>query len=220
MARRSKNLPLKKVIYVFWEGESEQAYSKFLKTEFDDRSVIKCHRESGTFETAKAFYRGDKRFKSDVEEMNEIWFFFDTEVEKADQWDNNMKCLKDIIKSRKKSNPIKIRLLMTSCCLEYWLLLHFEQKAPAMVSAADKERILEEVKNRESSYRKGDYKATAKIAAKYPTAIKNGKWTLARLESEGLPSDKNERDRWLYAGTHTFTTVHEAIESLLNNEEE
>ncbi len=140
-----------------------------------------------------------------------------TEVEKADQWDNNMKCLKDIIKSRKKSNPIKIRLLMISCCMEYRLLLHFEQKAPAMVSAADKERILAEVKNREPSYRKGDYKATAMIASKYPKAIKNGKWTLARLESEGLPFDKQERNRWLYAGNHTFTTVHEAIESLLNN---
>ena len=220
MARKSKNFPLKKIIYVFWEGESEQAYSKFLKDEFDDRSVIKCHRESGTFETAKAFYRGNKRFKSDVEEINEIWFFFDTEIEKADQWDNNMKCLKDIINSRKKGNPIKIRLLMTSCCLEYWLLLHFEQRAPAMVSAEDKERILAEVKNREPSYKKGDYNATSQIAANYPTAIKNGRWTLVRLENEGLPLDKNERDRWLYAGNHTFTTVHEAIESLLNNEDE
>lgn len=49
MARISKNKPLKKAIYMFWEGESEEAYSKFLKDEFEEYAIIKCHREKGTF---------------------------------------------------------------------------------------------------------------------------------------------------------------------------
>ena len=43
MARASKNIPVKKVIYVFWEGESEEAYSKYLKNTFD-KYAVKMHR--------------------------------------------------------------------------------------------------------------------------------------------------------------------------------
>ena len=196
MARASKNISVKKVIYVFWEGESEEAYSKYLKNTFDKNAVIKCHRESGTFVTAKSCYRNDKKFKSNLEEYDELWFFFDTEIEKGNQWDENMKCLKDIIASRPRRNPIKIRLLMTTGCIEYWFLLHFRKTAP--------------------HYRKGDYQSTSAIAEKYMTAIDNGRWTLERLKSDGLPENEEQRNKWLFKGTHTFTTVHEALEFLLS----
>ena len=48
------------------------------------------------------------------------------------------------------------------------------------------------------------------------TAIENGRWTLERLKDEGLPENEEQRNRWLYKGTHTFTTVHEALEWLLS----
>ncbi|MDD2402886.1 MAG: hypothetical protein PHD60_11925 [Clostridia bacterium] len=50
----------------------------------------------------------------------------------------------------------------------------------------------------------------------YETAIVNGKWTLISLVDDGLPTleDTDDRNCWLYQGTHTFTTVHEAIEFL------
>lgn len=215
MARILKNKHVKKAIYVFWEGESEEAYSKYLKNTFGDCAVIKCHRESGTFTTAKSCYRNDQRFKNNIDEYDELWFFFDTEIEKGNQWDENMKCLKDIIKSRSRKNPIKIRLLMTTCCLEYWLLLHYEKTARAIATPADKERILLELKKKEPSYKKGDYQSTSAIASNYPIAIENGKWTLERLKIDGLPEDKEQRDRWLFCGEHTFTTVHEALSMLL-----
>ena len=216
MARASKNISVKKVIYVFWEGESEEAYSKYLKNTFDKNAVIKCHRESGTFVTAKSCYRNDKKFKSNLEEYDELWFFFDTEIEKGNQWDENMKCLKDIIASRPRRNPIKIRLLMTTGCIEYWFLLHFRKTAPQIVTAADKERVLEEVKKEQTNYRNGDYQSTSAIAEKYMTAIDNGRWTLERLKDEGLPENQEQRNKWLFKGTHTFTTVHEALEFLLS----
>ncbi|MDD6988358.1 RloB family protein [Ruminococcus sp.] len=215
MARISKNKPVKKAIYVFWEGESEEAYSKFLKEEFEEYAIIKCHREKGTFLTAKSYYRNNRRFKSDVEELDEIWLFFDTEIEMGDQWDEKMKCLKDIIKSRPRNNPLKIRLLMTTGCIEYWLLLHFKKTAPSIATSADKEKILNEVRKIEPTYIKGDYTSIENIAKHYLAAVENGQWTLERLKDDGLPEDEQQRNQWLFRGEHTFTTVHEALLMLM-----
>lgn len=74
-------------------------------------------------------------------------------MDKGDQWNESMKCLEDIIRSRKK-NPIKIRLLMTTGCIEYWLLLHYERTAPRIVTPADKEKVKERVKSHVPSYKK------------------------------------------------------------------
>lgn len=215
MARISKNKPVKKAIYVFWEGESEEAYSKFLKEEFEEYAIIRSHREKGTFSTAKSYYRSNRRFRSDVEELDEIWFFFDTEIEMSDQWDEKMKCLKDIINSRPRNNPLKIRLLMTTGCIEYWLLLHFKKTAPSIATPADKEKILNEVKRIEPTYTKGDYTSIEMIAKNYLSAVENGQWTLEQLKDDGLPEDEQQRDQWLFRGEHTFTTVHEALLMLI-----
>ena len=217
MARRTKIRQTKRAIYVFWEGESEEAYSKYLKNLFSGKSTIRIHSEKGTFSTAKAFFRGNIRFKNDVSELDEIWFFFDTEVDKGNQWDESMRCLEDIIRSR-RSNPIKIRLLMTTGCIEYWLLLHYERVAPTIVTPADKDRIKGRVKNHVPLYEKGDYDSISLIASQYQTAVENGKWSLTRLNQDGMPqrTEENtmESDKWLFKGTHTFSTVHEAIEML------
>ena len=213
MARAIKNRPPKKAIYVFWEGESEAAYTKYLRKAFEQSASITSHREKGTFATAKAYCRGNKVFQNNLSELDEIWFFFDTEIENGNQWDKNMKCVESILKAAKRS-PVKIRLLMTSCCVEYWFLLHFERRAPAIITPTDKEKILQDVRNLVHGYKKGDYETTAAIARKYKDAIPNGRWTLERLKSDGLPDDPTERDRWLFLGTRTFTTVHEALEML------
>ena len=143
MARKSQNRKVKKVIYVFWEGESEEAYSKFLKNEFEDYAVIKCHREKGTFQKVYSSYKNDRKFKSMVEELDELWIFFDTELEMGSQWKEKQRYLNDIRKSRTNDN-IKIRLLMTTGCVEYWLLLHYKKVAPNIAIPADKEKVMNE----------------------------------------------------------------------------
>ena len=213
MARKIQQRQTKKAIYVFWEGESEEAYSKALKNIFAKQAAIKSHREKGTFDTARAFYRGNRAFQNSLPEFDELWFFFDTELSKADQWDKNMKCLKDIIASRRK-NPIKIRLLMSTGCVEYWFLLHYERVRPAIATPPEKERVLKEVQKHVPAYEKGDQKTTEEIARNYSVAVENGRWTLECLDREGMP-DGEERDQWLFQGKHTFTTVHEAIEMLM-----
>lgn len=210
MARRIKPL-----IIVFWEGESEQAYTKYLKTAFEDVAVIRLPSNSGLFLEAKNMFKNNPKYRNNAEVTDEIWFFFDTELEKAAHWDRNYKIINELRKLRK--SQIKIRLLMTTACMEYWMLLHYERTAPAIATPADKERIKERVKRHVALYEKGDYDTTCEITGNHETAIENGKWTLISLEHDGLPSvgDTDDRNCWLFQGTHTFTTVHEAIEFLI-----
>ena len=209
MARRIKPL-----IYVFWEGESEQVYTKYLKFAFEDVAVIRFPSNSGLFVEAVNMFKNNPKYRNSAEVTDEIWFFFDTELEKAVHWGKSYKIIKKLRKLRKPR--IRVRLLMTTACLEYWLLLHYERTAPAIASPADKERMKDLVKRKVPLYKKGDYDAICEIAKNYETAIVNGKWTLVSLVDDGLPTleDTDDRNCWLYQGTHTFTTVQEAIEFL------
>ena len=46
--------------------------------------------------------------------------------------------------------------------------------------------------------------------------VGNGRWTLERLKDDGLPENEEQRNKWLFKGEHTFTTVHEGLEMLLS----
>ena len=210
LARKTRPL-----IYVFCEGESEQAYTKYLKLTFEDVAVIRFPSNPGLFLEAANMFKNNPKYRNTAEVTDEIWFFFDTELEKVSHWEKNYKIIK---KLRKLRNPrIKVRLLMTTACIEYWMLLHYERTSPAVASPADKDLIKDQVKRYVPFYKKGDYVSTCEIAKNYETAIENGKWTLISLVDDGLPNleDTDNRNFWLYQGTHTFTTVHEAIEFLI-----
>lgn len=105
---------------------------------------------------------------------------------------------------------------MTTACIEYWLMLHYKKYTPDIETVADKQRILHEVQSREKDYEKGDYPSTARIAERYPTAVKNARDVLTELLQEGLSelADTDERNRWLYFSSKSFSTVFEAIEFL------
>ena len=102
---------------------------------------------------------------------------------------------------------------MTTGCIEYWLMLHYRQLAPPLLTVPDKERMLAQVVRIEPTYRKGNYDATARIAQNYPTAVKNATIVLQNLLQEGMPGleDTDERNRWLCTKCKTFSTVQEAI---------
>ena len=205
----------KPLIYVFNEGESEQAYTEFLRRTFSDHAVVKYPNATGLFEEARDRFEKDKKYRDSAEVIDEIWFFFDVEKDEKDKWGSRFQIIKKLRKLRKKPE-IRIRLLMTTACIEYWLMLHYKKYAPDIESPADKQRVLREVKNRVKTYEKGDYPATAQIAEKYPEAVKNAKSVLNDLLQEGLPelNDTDIRNRWLYTCSKTFSTVFEAIEYL------
>ena len=118
-------------------------------------------------------------------------------------------------KPEKKPN-IRVRLLMTTGCIEYWLMLHYEMSAPSIQTVADKERMLNKLTAKEPTYKKGDYNSISKIAANYPTAVTNARKTVTNLLSQGLQGveDTDDRNQWLCTQCLTFSTVYEAIEFL------
>ncbi len=217
MARQIRKA--KKIIYVFCEGESEQEYARFLRTAFSDVAALHIPPpvSSSLFESAKNKFDNEARFRNNAEAIDEIWFFFDTEDHDANQWEKRFKIIKQLRRLRKKPN-IRVRLLMTSACIEYWFRLHYEMAAPALHTKADKNHALHWIQQKVPGYKKGDPASICQIAALWPDAVRNGEKVLIRLTKEGMPSadDKNsdERDAWLHQNSHTFTTVQEAIRFL------
>lgn len=142
-------------------------------------------------------------------------FFFDVETKDAAFWDARLKIIKRLRSLRKKPG-IKVRLLMTTGCIEYWLTLHYEMYMPSIQTIAEKQRVMDRLLSREPNYQKGDAAVTAKIAQNYPTAVINAKQTVSNLLQQGLPSleDTNERNCWLCRKYLTFSNVYEAIDFL------
>jgi hypothetical protein len=205
----------KPLIYVFCEGESEQAYTDFIRKKFEDVAVIKRPSATGLFEEAKSKFKKDPKYRDNAEVTDEIWFFFDVEVDDISKWDKRIKIINQLRKLRKKGG-IKVRLLMTSGCIEYWLMLHYKMFTPPVQTVADKERILNDLIAKEPTYAKGNKAAIAKIAENYPAAVTNAGKTLQKLLSEGLPEmeDTDLRNHWLCTNCKTFSTVYEAINFL------
>lgn len=205
----------KPYIVVFCEGESEQVYTDFLKNEFIDVASIKRPSATGLFEEADSKFKKDKRYRDNAEVTDEIWFFFDVETKDIADWDSRLKIIKHLRTLRKKSG-IRVRLLMTTGCIEYWLMLHYDMYAPSIQTVAEKRAVMEHLLAKEPNYRKGDAAVTAKIAQNYPTAVINARQTVSNLLQQGLPSleDTDERNRWLCQKCLTFSTVYEAIDFL------
>ncbi len=215
MPRQTKSS--KPYIVVFCEGESEQVYTDYLKKKFKDVAVIKRPAETGLFEEAQGRFKKDTKFKNYIEVTDEIWFFFDVETKDVANWNKRYKIIKFLRRQRKQPN-IRVRLLMTSGCIEYWLMLHYKMVAPSLRTKAEKESMISALKKIEPTYRKGDKDSTEKIAMNYLTAIENGEKTVKNLLSEGMPGidDTDERNEWLCKECRTFSNVYEAINYLVS----
>ncbi len=204
---------MKPAIFVFCEGESEMEYASFLKDRF--RDVVAIQKPvKGTFDKAKANFSNSPKYRDYASETDEIWFFFDIDEEQGDKekWNDRLTIIKQLRKLRKKPN-IKVRLLMTTACIEYWFFLHFQKVQPPIKTSADKEKMLKELETKVPAYVKGDKTTIYQIAEKYKIAIQNGEWSIAQLKTESLPRDTSEDgvNEWLYKNSKTFSNVHEAI---------
>lgn len=215
MSRQLKKT--KPLIQVFCEGESEQAYTDFLKKQFEDVAVIKRPKSPGLFDEAYGLFKKDVRYKNSAEVTDEIWFFFDVETKDIGKWNDRLVIINRLRKLRKNPN-IRVRLLMTTGCVEYWLMLHYKMYVPPLQSVAEKERVIAEIVSKEPTYSKGNQQATFKIARNYPTAVKNAEKTMKNLLPDGLPGleDSDMRNQWLCTMCKTFSSVYEAIQYLEN----
>ena len=213
MARKLKKSKVS--ICVFFEGESEQAYTDFLKSKFQDVAVFKRPSSTGLFEEADNRFKKDPKYRDYSDVFDEIWFFFDVEEKDVDNLSKRLEIIKRLRRLRKKPQ-IRVRLLMTTGCIEYWLMLHYRLFAPPVLTVPEKEQMLRQVIKEEPTYKKGNYIATARIAQHYPTAVKNAGIVLQNLLKEGMPGleDTDERNLWLCKNCRTFSTVQEAISFL------
>lgn len=203
---------IKPLVYVFCEGESEIEYIKYLKEKFEDVAVIRKP-VKGLFEVAGKKFKRDVKYRNHAEVTDEIWFFFDVDGKQTGSWERIQKNISTLKKLRKKPN-IRVRLLMTTGCVEFWFLLHYKKVVPSIQTMAEKENILRLLQNECPGYVKGDSNTTRKIAGHFKQASINGDWVLRQIE--GLPAleESDVRNRWLYQSTCTFTTVQEAINFL------
>lgn len=210
MARKLKKSKVS--ICVFCEGESEQAYTDFLKSKFQDVAVFKRPSSTGLFDDADNRFKKDPKYRDYADVIDEIWFFFDVEEKDIDNRSKRLEIIKRLRHLRKKPQ-IRVRLLMTTGCIEYWLMLHYRLFAPPVLTVPEKEQMLRQVIKEEPTYKKGNYIATARIAQHYPTAVKNAGIVLQNLLKEGMPGleDTDERNLWLCKNCRTFSTVQEAI---------
>ena len=207
----------KSIIKVFCEGESEQAYTEYLKRKFSDVAVIQYPKEPGLFDRAEERFKKDPKYRDYTEVIDEVWFFFDVETKDINKWNERYRIIKKLRKLRKDQN-IRVRLLMTSGCIEYWFMLHKKYYIPPLQSVAEKEKVIADLKTEEPLYEKGNRAITANIAEDYPIAVKNASRTMNRLLEDGLPmlEDTDVRNQWLCKNCKTFSNVHEAIEYLEN----
>lgn len=205
----------KTIIRVFCEGESEQAYTEFLKRHFSDVAVIAYPKETGLFDAAKARFSKDPRYRDYTDTIDEIWFFFDVEKKDIDSWNHRFEII-EYLRKLKRKPYITVRLLMTTGCIEYWLMLHYKMYAPPIQTVAEKERVIGELKRTEPTYEKGDYDSIEKIAINYQTALVHAKMVLGNLLEQGMPNleESDERNEWLCKKCLTFSNVFEAIEFL------
>lgn len=138
MARKLKKSKVS--ICVFCEGESEQAYTDFLKSKFQDVAVFKRPSSTGLFDDADNRFKKDPKYRDYADVIDEIWFFFDVEEKDIDNWSKRLEIIKRLRRLRKKPQ-IRVRLLMTTGCIEYWLMLHYRLFAPPVLTVPEKEQI-------------------------------------------------------------------------------
>lgn len=208
----------KLIVRVFCEGESEQAYVDFLREEFRDVAVISYPKETGAtelFERASERFKKDPSYRDYKEVIDEVWFFFDIETKDANKWEKRYQIIKSLRKMR-KDKKVRVRLLMTTGCIEYWLMLHKRYYVPQLQTVADKDRVIADLCLEEPTYKKGKKEVTAKIARDYPIAVRNARKTMENLLRDGMPGieDTDVRNQWLCKKCKTFSNVYEAIEYL------
>lgn len=213
MPRKTKRA--KPLIYVFCEGETEQCYVNYLRNTFSDVAVIKAP-VLGLFKEAISKFDKEAQYRNAAEATDEIWFFFDTDDALIPDWNKNLRIIKRLRNLRR--DKIRVRLLMTSGCVEYWFLLHFAYCCPPCCTVPEKDRLLSQVQSYCTSYKKGDQQAVNEIAKHYAVASENAARSLQRLSAEGLPGleDTDLRNEWLYKSTLTFSTVQKAIDFLVS----
>lgn len=200
-------------VYVYYEGEgSEKAYLEFIKSKFQDVVIVRG--KKGFYpETEQDLDKPGSEINKKWDVINEIWFFFD--IDPGTMMDGTFRSwngLKNVVeKIHKRSRNIKIRILMTTGCIEYWFVLHFEQTQPAMDGLPFKEKMMKQLKKHVPQYTKAGVETIKAFAdSKMDCAIANGQRVM-RSVTKSINLTNANKDQKLYTSGATFSNVYEAL---------
>ncbi|MCI6090394.1 MAG: RloB family protein [Solobacterium sp.] len=181
---------------------------------FHNNAILNIHNKTGLFMTADKAFNERGAYFNDVFDVDEIWIVFDTEKELHPCLNDNWEITKSL---RKRCKYADVKLFMTKGCIEYFFLLHYKKARPLIATPQDKMKLLTQLASKEycSGYKKGDKFTTWKIAENYKTAIENGNWSLKQISNETAGLNSDEVLRKLYFTDSTFTNTHQAVEHLI-----
>ncbi|WP_283596390.1 RloB family protein [Ligilactobacillus aviarius] len=111
MGRSRKNIPVKKIKFIYCEGESEEKYFYMLNQKYNGSNIKIKNLGKGQLEFVNDVIKHHKYDKAD-----EVYAAFD-----ADDMNNQ-----EIDKCFKQCSINGINILFSNVCFEVWLLLHYE----------------------------------------------------------------------------------------------
>lgn len=159
MARRRKESKGKKInptLFVFCEGETEEAYINLLKSLYRIPS-IHIHPKIGGNNITKEYIKNYKKDKP-THEKDLNFLIYDLDVPTM---------------IRRLSKIDNCELLVSNPCIELWFLLHYKNQTAKTNNA----HCYRELENRNKSYKKGaiDQKLKTKLISKKDDAVKRAK---------------------------------------------
>lgn len=161
--------------------------------------------------------RPNSELNRNWDEINEIWFFFDIDPDSImDGRLASWKSLEDVIRKigARSGKRIKVRILMTTGCIEYWFLLHFERTQPAMDGQPFKEKMIRRLRTYVPQYTKAGTETIIRFAdEKMEGAIRNGRNVMQALVNKEQWA-QTEMYRQLYTSGATFSTIFETLVDL------
>jgi len=154
--RKSKGKKINPTLFVFCEGDTEEAYTNMLKSLFR-LSSIQIHPKIGGNNITSKYIENYKKDKP-THDKDINYLVYDLDV--ADI----------IIRLNKIDNCI---LLLSNPCIETWFLLHYKNHK----ANNDSSYFYKELKNRNKTYKKGaiDKKLKEKLTTKFGEATKRAK---------------------------------------------
>lgn len=219
MARKRVQRQPKKLIAVFWEGQTEKMYiESFCKEKFQDKAIFLVNTKKGLFDIAENCLKNNANFSKYQNEIDEIWFFFDTEKVDQSKWNDYYKVIKKLMGS--KNHQKNIRLLMTTSCIEYFFLLHYKKTSPQIRTKSDKDAIIKQLSDcLGAEYQKANKDLILKISEKYQDGINNGNWSLNQIfdnSSSLVYETPLQQYEFLFKNDYSFSNVQQSLEFLLD----
>lgn len=154
--REPKGKKINPTLFVFCEGDTEEAYVNFLKSLYRLPSIQIRSKIGGnniTSEFIAKFKKGKPTHEKDLD-----FLMYDSDVPEI------------IERLKKVRNSI---LLLSNPCIELWFLLHYKNQTASISS----EKCCREMSNRNRVYNKGviDKKLNDKLISKRDVAVKRAK---------------------------------------------